>query len=53
MNKYKVYRPNLSDYKIVEGTHISVLPEGKTQIWNVHVLVASIPNNLSVILDKQ
>jgi hypothetical protein len=49
MKTFKVYRPNLSDYKVVEGNLMTVTEEGKTNIWKDGVIVASIPNNMPVI----
>lgn len=49
MKTYRVYRPNLSDYKVVEGNSMTVTEEGKTNIWKDGAIVASIPNNMPVI----
>ena len=49
MKNFRIYRPNLSDYRVVEGTSITVTEEGKTNIWKDGTIVASIPNNMPVI----
>ena len=49
MKTYRVYRPNMSDYKVVVGNSMTVTEDGKTNIWKDGVIVASIPNNMPVI----
>ena len=52
MKNFRIYRPNLSDYKVIIGTHMIVTPEGKANIWNETLLVATIPNNVTVIMEQ-
>lgn len=52
MKQFKIYRPNMSDYKVVEGNSMTVTEDGKTNIWKDGVIVASIPNNMPVIMES-
>ena len=43
MKQFKIYRPNMSDYKVVEGNSMTVTEDGKTNIWKDGVIVAVVP----------
>lgn len=53
MKKFRVYRPNMSDYAVIEGNSMTVSEDGKTIIWRDGVIVASIPNNMPVIMESE
>jgi hypothetical protein len=52
MYKYRVYRPNMSEYHTVTGTKMAVTNDGVAIIYDGDTVVAVIPKIVPVILEQ-